>query len=924
MTTRTSLGRRTRASWLASTSVAALAFATAAGCSTPSDPLVVSLQRPLTVSASQQFSVSVPNQLQPQAVVADATTSLQLDDRAVLAETGGGFAISAGVGATGLSTGTDVSIGTLWSVGPVVLRDRAHVHGDVNTTSTLSRGNQTIVDGAINLAPVIQPLAVTSWTVNFPGSSAGNVNLAPGAQRTLAPGGYDAVTLNAGATLRLSSGTYFFQSLDVEPQARISLTATPTAPVFIYVVGNIMYRGTIVTGSGQTPNLLLGALTNQPIFIESPFTGTLVAPNASVTVRATGDVGAFFAKSLEIGAGVTITHQAFPWQTLTPTVGPIAASPGTTIGTCDTLTLTAPLASPDPDVSFNWAVTSAPAGASFTFVNNNTNVASLSSETAGKFLVSVAVFIDGGQTTLSIPITIVAPGSCSGTQSRPSNSGSAPPVMVTGAPFPPFVPPGENDSEPHNPSNGINVPTGPVRGPVSPIVGGTAPQQPPPLGGSGGPVVFVSNNPYTNTAGNPPDISGAQSSKVVFATVNTFARYSTDGGTTFNTINPTTVFPSAASKDATGKFLDNGLCCDQVIQYVPSINRFIWLQQFCGTGASCLQGLNRMRIASASPEDIIASNGTSWTYWDLLQGTFTGYTVGTMDYPDLSVGDNYLYMSVDSVGAGLLVVRIPLTEIRDSQTIHFNYTNPPDSQTAYGAHLSQNTGNQIFWGGHINNSTMRIFSWPESSGSYSWRSVSINTWPNCNNSSLGSDGTTNWLSFGFPGTAPIGVTVVPTEGPSEIWFSWMAGRGRLQSDGTTCGSNDFPQPHIQIARIDASSFSFIGQQQVWNASFAFAYPSLAVNSDGEVGMSLLWGGGGTFDTTHAVGMWGDFVVWNTGTGSASVGRNGDYLAVRQAGSNSELFAAFGYNVIKNTPPATGSHFDPRYVLFGRNSVVNPN
>jgi hypothetical protein len=60
-------------------------------------------------------------------------------------------------------------------------------------------------------------------------------------------------------------------------------------------------------------------------------------------------------------------------------------------------------------------------------------------------------------------------------------------------------------------------------------------------------------------------------------------------------------------------------------------------------------------------------------------------------------------------------------------------------------------------------------------------------------------------------------------------------------------------------------------------------------------MSLLWGGGGVLGTTHAVGIWGDFVVWNTGTGQASPGLNGDYLAVRKAGSNPDLFAGFGYN-----------------------------
>jgi hypothetical protein len=42
-----------------------------------------------------------------------------------------------------------------------------------------------------------------------------------------------------------------------------------------------------------------------------------------------------------------------------------------------------------------------------------------------------------------------------------------------------------------------------------------------------------------------------------------------------------------------------------------------------------------------------------------------------MDYPDLSVGDNFLYLSCDVVGNGLQVTRIPLNELRDRLTINF-------------------------------------------------------------------------------------------------------------------------------------------------------------------------------------------------------------------------------------------------------------
>ena len=53
----------------------------------------------------------------------------------------------------------------------------------------------------------------------------------------------------------------------------------------------------------------------------------------------------------------------------------------------------------------------------------------------------------------------------------------------------------------------------------------------------------------------------------------------------------------------------------------------------------------------ARPSDLVTSGATAWTYWNLTPTVF-GQPAGTgFDYPDLSIGDNYLYMSWD-VGFG--------------------------------------------------------------------------------------------------------------------------------------------------------------------------------------------------------------------------------------------------------------------------------
>src|SRR5678816_4929908 len=96
---------------------------------------------------------------------------------------------------------------------------------------------------------------------------------------------------------------------------------------------------------------------------------------------------------------------------------------------------------------------------------------------------------------------------------------------------------------------------------------------------------------------------------------------------------------------------------------------------------------NRIRIASASPQQVASSNATAWTYWDMTSATFN---LGNnwMDYPDMAFTNNFLFISTDRVSLGLFVVRIPLNEIRDSLTIHLRYTDPANGGTAYGSHLT--------------------------------------------------------------------------------------------------------------------------------------------------------------------------------------------------------------------------------------------
>jgi hypothetical protein len=500
----------------------------------------------------------------------------------------------------------------------------------------------------------------------------------------------------------------------------------------------------------------------------------------------------------------------------------------------------------------------------------------------------------------------VPPGSESG--SRDSMVAIAHPQRVIGAPYPPA----EHCDEGREPNDddGREVPRGPFRGFVVP---GKPLQLMDFKSGAGGddpdPVVFGKYTSYGTTptplSTVAADISGAQSGSVVMATGNWYAVYSTDGGNNFISIDPTTVFPNAA---------DAGFCCDQVLQYAASIDRFIWLMQF-NAGAD---GRNRLRIAVASPQDVINTKCTGWTYWDLTSAQF-GFA-NDMDYPDMSLGNNFLYLSVDQRGSGLLVVRVPLNELQAGGTINFRFTTPSDSASAYGGHLSQNTGDEVFWAGcgkPKDNGTLQVFSWAESSTSYFWRDVALNyNWPNGTLSSIAKDGTTDWLTKldNFP---KFGVTGATRRG-NEVWFAWTASSG----DGGHGGFN-FPNTQVQVVKIDVkNNYKLLDHFPIWNNDHAFAYPSLATNDRGEVGICLGWGGAKKFYANSAVGILGDFVVWYPELSDTATTRWGDYVTVRQASPQTGMFAGFGYAILKDSTATAGYRFDPFYILFGRNSIVN--
>jgi hypothetical protein len=538
-------------------------------------------------------------------------------------------------------------------------------------------------------------------------------------------------------------------------------------------------------------------------------------------------------------------------------------------------------------------------------------------------------FLPGGIYTISIAgsfrekTTTFQFASTQSLQIPPAGHGTAPALsssspVQTGGTFA-HQPPDFNEEA--NPGgNGWTVPEGPTR----PAAKASTPTTVQPVVLNDPPVDFETNTSlgFPHPKG-PNEPSGAVSSGgIVFETWNWMAAFSADG-VNFTEIDPTMLFPND---------LDGGFCCDQQVQYVPKINRFIWVMQF-GTGAN---DSNRYRIAAANPNSNLAS-GKSWKYWDITS-TQVGGGPGGWDYPDTSFGNKYFYLSGDltvtgppNSSGGRVVIRIPLAEIESGSNINFLYTNWSDGQVAWGDRMTQNAQDELFWPGQIDNTDLRIFSWPESGTDYGWSAnVPIDKWP-----SLPAAYPKNYLGTGIPGM----VSMTPAPNPMN-WLQYLPdmpgnsiqGATRLISTGSNAQNEllfawsassgmGFPQPHVQWVALDVNdNFNLISQQQVWNSKYAFAFPTFAVNSNNDIGMSLQFGGGGNYEN-HVVGFWGDFVAYITTSSNVGEGYNmttgpqfgdhfGDFVTIRPYTPDLKRFAAFGYGM-----QTTGT--DTHYVLFSR-------
>ncbi|HZZ61318.1 MAG TPA: hypothetical protein VFE63_09110 [Roseiarcus sp.] len=356
--------------------------------------------------------------------------------------------------------------------------------------------------------------------------------------------------------------------------------------------------------------------------------------------------------------------------------------------------------------------------------------------------------------------------------------------------------------------------------------------------------------------------------------------------------------------------LSSGYCCDQIILYNPDRDVFVMLLlDYAGEGAST-NGLTISTARGTAP--------TSWCTYKFTGANFGEGATDTLDFPKIVISNNNLYLTWNDYppNAGFRasgLARMPLDSLASCTTVNFNYltrtTEFTFALTQQGAHDQFYWVSNWFLDGTVDGSNLRIFHWADNSGTYFFNTVAINAF----NFTMGA---CNWCGRLDPRSESVVIT--PAEYRAQA-NSAFAGDQILEVAGTA-GPSSFSNGNNYVVYnyFKLNSLAYIGNDETYNTSYSFGYPSCATNAKGYVGCAMVEGTnpGGLIllqDNVSPTQPWGfDFVL----AGASSNSSWGDYTWTNPWLPGGGPFETVLWNVA-----ATGV-VHPHYIVWGRGADAN--
>lgn len=444
-----------------------------------------------------------------------------------------------------------------------------------------------------------------------------------------------------------------------------------------------------------------------------------------------------------------------------------------------------------------------------------------------------------------------------------------------------------------------------------------------------------------NIVGPVAEPSVATRGDVVLITANWSAFLSTDGGKSFSITDPYSRFGSPA--------IGKGFCCDQVAIYDPHFDMAIWLLQ----GVQNTSG-NTVRLLISTGDNMRQDKWIAYDIDQKLLGQGTWEQVW-FDFPDLVASNEHLYLTMNLFPVdgrpkdtlpgfpNSIVARIPLADLAAARATHLDLVTLDDS---FAPRVARGITNTAYWATHgADTSKLRVFSWPENSLEVHYGATTVEAWRDPGQAETSAISTVGidkahqrpWL------TRLDGRITAAWQTNGRVGFAWSASQDPKNI------SNGYKQPHVRVAIVDPAHLEARpNQPHIWSDDVAFAYPSAAALPNGEIGISVAYGGGKRYPSTAIGVLIGDQTLpnatWDLITGL--VGQNapkckhddgswtycgywGDYTSTvpfRSSPSNAfTSWATIGFaalNPVNRSKPEEALKIGIAYILFSHKGV-NP-
>jgi hypothetical protein len=384
-----------------------------------------------------------------------------------------------------------------------------------------------------------------------------------------------------------------------------------------------------------------------------------------------------------------------------------------------------------------------------------------------------------------------------------------------------------------------------------------------------------------------------------FQTGNWYASYSYNANAAapvWHYLNPFTIFGS-------------GFCCDQVTLYDAEWDRQFWLMQMGGT----------LVLANAP-----STNLTSWCHYNINSTWFGEPSTTAIDYNDIAVTKNYLFIASNLFPAGqgghAGVLRLPISSLISCAGFNYNYW---DDTSRFTFKPVSGATNVMYWGtnwGGTNGSTFRVYSWADNSGTIFWHDYTIAAFnfeyrsggQNCGSA----DGVvTSWCNYN----------------DSRVKGGYLANGTLGFSFDATQGSG-FPFPYIKRVYFNPATNTYLGYANLYGTWAAFQYGTFSPNANGDIGGAFAFGGGtGTTHYYPGTGYlidddftpnqpWSEaYQIYGAGNTCAYSGvlRWGDYLTTRPDSPAGYAWVGTGWAIKGGDCGTANAYSEPHSVVFGR-------